>query len=582
LLLLDSFERVVEGAASVGDLLHMCQNVKCLITSRAPLRLRLEHEYRVQPLALPGRSRVESPDDLMRCAAVALFVHHARLARRNFAMDDANAEVIIDIAHRLDGLPLAIELAAARLAYLPLATLRDRLQQRLHILTGGNRDLPARQQQMRNTIAWSYELLPPAEQALLCQLAAFSGSWTLEAAEDVCSTATGAEGVLDGLGALAEHSLIIPLETIAGEPRYRMLDTIREFGIEQASASGELAVIQQRHALYYLRLAEQAESALQDRNQVVWYPLLEREHDNIRAALGWLLRVDEVELALRLAGAVWRFWHRHGDILEGGRWLEDGLARGQDVAKPVRAKALWGASWLAYHHGEYARGSVLSAEQLSLARELGDALSTRNALTGIGVAALAEGKCDDAIRAFQDALDVCEPLGNIWHRATSRLNLGAATLVAGDLDRATTLLEEAVRLYQERGDEVFVSRTRQHLGYVSLRRGDFMRAESIFAESLRSLATLDEKSGIADGLEGVAATWAANGQAYQAGVLIGAADALREQVGVAPLPYIRLVWQPFVTDAESSLGAERWQGARAEGMALALREAVAHAVQGED
>jgi predicted ATPase/DNA-binding XRE family transcriptional regulator len=580
LLLLDSFERVVDGAEAVGELLLTCRGVKCLVTSRAPLRLRMEHEYRVQPLTLPRFSRAESPDDLMRYAAVALFVHHARMLRRDFVIDDANASVIVDIARRLDGLPLAIELAASRLAYLPLATLRDRLQRRLHILTGGDRDLPARQQQMRNAIAWSYDLLPPGEQSLLRQLAVFAGSWTLEAAEDVCDGKAAADGVLDGLGTLAEHSLIIPLEPITDEPRYRMLDTIREFGVEQAAAKGELAVLHRRHALYYVLLAEQAEPALQDRNQAVWYPLLEREHDNIRAALGWMLDADEAELALRLAGAVWRFWHRHGDIREGRRWLEDGLARGQHVSKPVRAKALWGASWLAYHHGDYARGSALSTEQLALARELDDALSIRNALTGIGVATLAEGRSEDAMRAFQEALDVCAPLGNIWHHATSCLNLGAATLVAGHLDRATALFEEAVRLYQERGDAVFVARARQHLGYISLRQGDFARAETIFAESLHALAALDEKSGVADGLEAVAATRAATGHTHQAGVLIGAADSLREQIGVAALPYIRLVWQPFVADAESLLGAQLWLEAQTEGGALALAEAVARAVVG--
>ncbi len=582
LLLLDCFEHVVEGAESVGELLAACSNVKCLITSRAPLRLRMERELRIQPLALPEQGDARSLDALITYPSVALFLRHARAANPNTALDGSHASDIAEICRRLDGLPLAIELAAARVAYLPLPTLRDRLRQSLRILTGGARDLPARQQRMRDTIAWSYDLLTAPRQALLRRLSVFAGSWSLDAAEEICCADTPTESVLDGLRALVESSLIFPVDRAMDEPRYRMLDTIQEFAAEQFAASDEAETIQLQHALYYVRLTEQAEGALQDRSQAVWYPHLEREHDNIRAALGWLLRQGsgEAELALRLAGALWRFWHRHGDIREGRQWLEVSLARAEDAPPRIRAKALWGASWLAYHLGDYQRGSALSAEHLAIARAMDDPLSVRNALTGVGIAALAEGSYADGLRALEEALDACAPLGNIWHRATSSLNLGAAALVTGDLDRAARLFADAANIYRERGDEVFTARAVQHLGYVSLLRGDYASARARFTETLQSLFTLGELAGVADGLEAVAAVNAATSQTRQAGMLMGAASALRQRIGVAALPHIRAVWQPYVSGAEEALGVSQWTMACADGVSLTLGAAVAQATRG--
>jgi predicted ATPase/DNA-binding XRE family transcriptional regulator len=580
LLLLDSFERVVAGSAVVGHLLALCPHLTLLITSRIPLRLQTEHEFRVQPLALPEPRHSQPTGDLLQSSAAALFVQRAMLVRPDLTVDDEKAAVIADICRRLDGLPLAIELAAARVSHLPLVALRDRLQHRLQLLTGGTRDLPPRQQQMRDTIAWSYDLLAHPDQALLRRLSAFAGSWSLAAAEEVCSSGERepADAILDGLRALVESSLIIPADDILEEPRYRMLDTIREYAAEQLVTSGELDMIQRRHSAYYVCLAEQAEPALQDRDQRVWYPRLEQEHDNFHAALDWLLQVGDAEQALRLSGALWRFWQRHSDIHEGRRWLEEGLARGQHVPEPVRAKALWGASWLAYYQGDYARSRALSAEHLALAQDRGDALSTRNALTGLGMVALAAGQHAEAVLLLQEALDVCLPLGNIWHRATSFLNLGNATMLAGDLTRAAALFEEALALYQERGDEVFAARVRQHLGYVALLEGDYRQAEMLFAQSLRVLSNLEEQPGIADGLEAAAAVRAARGQARQAWRLVEAAAILRECIGVASLPYLRAIWQPFVTRAEELLSEHAWTAAREEGRALSLRDAVASAI----
>jgi predicted ATPase/transcriptional regulator with XRE-family HTH domain len=583
LLLLDSFEGVVDAAEAIGHLIASCQGVTFVITSRTLLRLHAEHEFRVQPLVLPEPGRPESLSAALQSPAVALFVQLAMLVKPELMLGDEQAAVIADICRRLDGLPLAIELAAARVSHLPLAALHDRLQHRLQVLTGGTRDLPARQQRMRDTIAWSYDLLPRPKQALLRQLSVFAGSWSLEAAEEVCITGERRDAdddVLDGLRTLVESSLVIPVEDISDEPRYRMLDTIREYAAEQLAISGERDALRQRHSVYYVRLAERVEPALQNWEQRVWYPRLERECDNLQVALDWLLATGEAELALRLAGAVWRFWQRHGDFRKGRRWLDAGLAASEAQRTPeqVRAKALWGATWLAYHQGDYVRSRSLSVEHLALAREHGDMLGVRNALTGLGMADLAEGRSAEAVRSLQEALDVCAPLGNTWHYATSVLNLGNATMLAGDLPRAEALFEEALTLYRERGDEVFTARTRQHLGYVALLRGEYQRAGMLFGQSLQALYDLGEQPGIADGLEAVAALRAAMGDARQAGRLIDAAANLREHVGIAPLPYLRAIWRSYVAKAEAPLGEPEWRAVRGDVRTLSLQEAVASAL----
>jgi predicted ATPase/transcriptional regulator with XRE-family HTH domain len=581
LLVLDGFERVAEGGAAVGRLLDDCPHVRVLVTSRVPLRLRVEREVRLGPLVLPRAGRPEHAGELLQSPAVALFVQRAQLVHPEFALDDENAAVIADICRRLDGLPLAIELAAARISHLPVTALRDRLSHRLGILTGGPRDAPARQQRMRDTIALSYDLLTHPERVLFRQLSVFAGGWTLEAAEAVCGASMPEGDVLDDIRALVEHSLVIPADGTLDEPRYRMLDTIHEYATERLVAAGERDEVRRRHSAYFARLAELAEPALRDRAQRVWYPRLEREQDNLRAALDWLLHAGEAEPALRLAGALWRFWQRHGDIREGRAWLEGCLAAEGAVPALVRARALWGASWLAYHQGDYAGSRSFSAQLLALAREDGDALSLRNALTGLGMADLAEGKVAEAARWLREAVDACAPLGKAWHYASSILNLGNATLLLGDLTDTEALFEEAEGRYREQGDEVFAARARQHLGYVALVRGEYSRADTLFAESLRRLADLGEWMGVADGLEAAATVAAARGDAARAGRFVGAASALRERLGLAPLAYLYQIWRPFVARAEERLGVAAWAAACAEGRALSIEAAVECGVGGD-
>lgn len=584
LLLLDSMERVLAWSNVIGDLLDACPGAALLITSRAPLRLQAEREIRIRPLALPAPGCAQPASEVMQSPAVALFIRRASLVNPALTLDDERVAIIAEICRQLDGLPLAIELAAARVSHLPLAALRDRLRHRMTVLTGGPRDLPIRHQRLRDTIAWSEDLLAYRERVLLRRLAVFAGSWSLEGAEAVCTPERPDDDpltrtdVLDGLRALVESSLIITADDGSDEPRFRMLDTIREYAAEQLAAAGEQDALEQRHAGYYVHLAEVAEPALQDRNQRTWYPRLEHEQENVRAAVQWLLSQGDAEAALRLTGAVWRYWQRHGDVREGRRLLEATLAVGSQAPEHVRAKALWGASWLAYQQGDYERSAALSAEHLMLARIQDDALSLRNALTGVGMAALAEGRIREATEALREALDTCLPLGKIWHRATSYLNVGNAMLLAGDLAAAAELFAQSLELYLERGDEVFAARARQHLGYVALLRGDHASAAALLGQSVRALADLGEQPGIADGLEAAAALCAATGRPREAVRLVAAATVLRERIGLAPLAYLHAIWQPLVARAELALDATARATAWEEGHILALPDAVASAV----
>jgi predicted ATPase len=585
LLLLDSFERVLDAAPALMSVASACPTTRFLITSRAPLRLSSEQEYRVQPLAEPEDGQ---PPDPPRSPAVQLFIQRARLVQPDFAPSAEDAALIANICRRMDGLPLAIELAAARVSHLSLPALRERLQRGLGVLTGGARDLPIRQQRMWDTIAWSYDLLSPDDQALFQRLACFQGSWSAHAAEIVCApgvTPDTADAALDGLRSLVEKSLVILAPGAADEPHYRMLDTIHEFAAAQLAASGMERDARTRHAAFYIRLAEEAEPALQDREQERWLPLLETERENLRGALRWLLESGEAgqaEQALRLAGAVWRFWHLQGDLEEGRRWLDECLAHGENAPASMRAKAYWGASWLAYHQGDYAAASALSAAHLAAARETGDPLDMRDALTGLGMVALAEGRYADALTDLEQSLDLLQPLGKSWRLATSTLILGFAALHSGDHARAASLFEQARALYEERGDAIFAARALLYLGYAALLQGDLATAASYFAHSLSAFDDLDNRVGIAEGLEASAALLAATGEAAIAARLSGAATALRERLGSQPLPADQAIWQPTLTAAASQLGSDAWAAAHQEGRALPLAAALALALDGAD
>jgi predicted ATPase/DNA-binding XRE family transcriptional regulator len=573
LLLLDTFERLLDAASFISDLLAECRHLKLLVTSRAPLHLREEQEFQLEPLTFPISTSRLSSDDLLQCSAVALFVQRTRLVKPDFKNDTNSLRIIADICRRLDGLPLAIELAAARVKHLSLSELREQSMHRLEILTGGPRDVPERQQRMSDTIAWSYQLLAPAEQRIFRQLSVFVRSWSLQAAQFMCNAEVGHTTLLDALRVLVDNSLVI-----LSEARYRMLDTIREFAQEQLTLSGESQAMQQRHADYYLDFAEQAAPALEGGQLSEWHHRLELEEENVRTALYWLMENNKTELALRLAGSIWRYWQRQGNLGEGRRWLEEGLAKGKAVSKVVKANALWGAIWLAYHQGDYVYANEESVEYLPLAREIGDPLHLRNALTGLGVTAIALGRYDEGVGYLRESLEICRRVGKNWHLGTSLLNLGRTIMHLGNPQEAVLLLEEALTVYRELGNKAFVARTLGYLGYAALLRSDYPLAENYFRQSLQEFFDLHETMGIAEGLEGLAAVFAVTDRADRTARLAATAGVIRETIVAQALPLDQATFQAYLQQARKAIDPEAWRIAWEQGSTMTTQEALALAL----
>jgi predicted ATPase/class 3 adenylate cyclase len=461
LLILDSVEHLVEAAPAVGELLAACPRLKVLATSRLPLRLRAEHEYPVLPLGLPPR-HAASPEAILCFEAVRLFVERAQTVKPGFILTPETAVAVAEIVRRLDGLPLAIELAAARVRILPPATLLARLEKRLPLLTGGPRDAPARQQTLRDAIAWSHDLLTPAEQTLYQRLAVFAGGAALEAVEAVVNL-EGQLDVLAGLDRLVEHSLLRSAEGVDGEPRFTMLETIREYGLERLEESGEAEATRRAHTDFFLALVEQAEPELTRPEQLTWLERLETEHDNLRAALSRAL-VCDAQIALRLAVGLGWFWYFRGYFREGRAWLDCTLAVSRDPG-PLHVGALAAAGRLARHLGEYEGAIALLEQSLELARTVQDRRAEAIALFELGaLAGLAEGDAAREVALTEASLAVWRELGDAWGTAQTLNNLGYEAYLQGDLDGAVSLLDEGVTLARAAGDRLV-------LGYILDSRG---------------------------------------------------------------------------------------------------------------
>jgi predicted ATPase/transcriptional regulator with XRE-family HTH domain/Tfp pilus assembly protein PilF len=540
LLLLDNFEHVAAAAPLLAALLAACPHLKLLVTSRAPVHVRGEHTLPVLPLAVPDLAAMPSLEDLARVPAVALFVQRAEAAAPDFALTPQNAPAVAAICRRLDGLPLAIELAAVRVTLLSPEALLARLEQRLSVLVGGARDLPERQWTLRAAIGWSYDLLHADEQALFRRLAVFAGGASLNAVETVCHTTGELEGdALEWLAGLVDKSLLRREEGPGGEPRVGMLETIREYGREQLAASGELEATERAHAAYYMALAERAEPELMGPRQATWLARLEREHDNLRVALGWARAHGEGEIGLRLAGALWRFWYAHGYLREGRRWLENLLdldTRRTPIVTPlVRAKALHGAGHLACGQHAYARSVSCHEESLALRRAHGDTPGIAASLNALGGVALEQFDFARAQALFEESLALRRALGNIGRISLSLNNLGCVAWKQGDHARAQALFEESLALSRTVGDLYASAMALSNLGEVAHDQGDADRAAARFGEGLTLGRATGDKEIMALCLEGLAHVAVAQGQPGRATHLLGAADALRAATGV-PLP----------------------------------------------
>ncbi len=465
LLLLDNFEQVLAAGPELSDLLVACPQLTLLVTSRAPLRLQGEHEFSVSPLPLPDLNDLPAYENLMHYAALTLFVERAQAISPNFTLTQANARSIAEICTRLDGLPLAIELAAARIRLLPPQALLARLEHRLDLLTGGRRDLPARQQTLRTTIEWSYQLLTPPEQQLFRLLSLFEGGCTLPAAEAVAQTmGLATDTILNGVNALVEHHLLRPKEQPNGESRLSMLETLREFGLECLQASGERATAHQAHACYYLTLAEQAEPHLRGDRQSHWMAQLERERLNLRQALSFFVEQADPavgaiqgERALRLCIALFPFWHMRGYGHEGLTYLLSALAATPTVGAALRVKALLVAAELTFILDRNTQSEQLLAESLALYQQLGDTAGIAHSLFQLGEIARTRSQFALAQERLQAAAVHFQETGNLWKQGQCYTEQARVATEQGYFTQAQELLEKSLALYQALRDQQRIS-----------------------------------------------------------------------------------------------------------------------------
>jgi predicted ATPase/class 3 adenylate cyclase len=577
LLVLDNFEQVVEGARVVGDLLDAAPRMRILVTSREPLHVAGEQELPVPPLALP-ETEGDGPDVLTRSEAVALFVQRAAAVDPGFRVTEANAPAVAELCRRLDGLPLAIELAASRAKLLPPEAILERLERRLELLIGGPVDLPARQRTLREAIAWSYDLLNDAERALFRRLSVFAGGWTIDASEAVANP-DGERGgdVLGILGSLVDKSLVHRLPAPSEAVRFGMLETIREFGGEQLDAAGETDVTRGRHAARFLEAAEMAEPHLRGADQKRWLDGLEVEHDNLRAALRWAIGAGRATTGLRLVGALWRFWHLHGHLAEGRRWTEEVLALPSSSPRTAeRRKALTALGGVAYWQEDLPATRRAYEEALVIARELGDRPAEAEGLYNLGYPPAYEGDMAAAVAMVEQARALYEELGIRRGVADCLWLLAIVARLEGDTATARARAEQSLRIHRQVDDRFGATDALHVLGRIALAQGDLATAGSSFLEALENDERVGNRTGMGIVLDNLAAKAGTEGRHLRAVRLGGASEAIKDAAGGhAPPPFIDL---PDPRDAaRDALGEEAVAAAWEEGQAMTLDQALAYA-----
>ena len=582
LLVVDNFEQVAEAAPLLEELLTAAPELKVLVTSRVVLALRGEQAFEVPPLDLPDPQRLPDLPTLGESEAVRLFTERARTVWPDFQVTDENAPAVAEITARLDGLPLAIELAATRIKVLTPEQMLPKLQQRLALLTSGARTMPDRQRTLRNTIAWSYDLLEAAERRLFARLSVFTGGWTLDSAEAVCDPGELGLDLLDGLTSLVDQSLVRRTEPAAGGPRFLMLETIREFGREQLWAGDDLEPVRRRHAEQYLAMAVQAEPHL-TADQGQWLDRCEQEHANLRAALRWAIEAGEADRAQAAAGALWRFWQQRGHLTEGRRWLEEVLAMPSGQApSPARAKALAGAGGIAWWQEDLAAARGFYQEALAIERQLGDPARIAEALYNQAFVAGADGDFETAARLFEESLALFRRAGDEPGMVRAGWMLAIPDLVAGNWDPPIARAEETVATWRRLGDRLQLADALVWLAVVYARAGHLAEARSAVLEALRLFRGVDSPMGIVSVILGLAylARWE---ERYEDALrLVGTGDSLREQVGGrAPLEFLAGFLGDPEAEARAHLSQEAAQRALQEGRTMSVEAALALAV-GQD
>lgn len=580
LLVLDNMEQLLDAGPGLAHLLGRCPGLAALVTSRALLRVRGERPQQVPPLELPAS---DAPDDLLRSPAGALFVAGARAAYPAFALTPSAAAAVAAICRKLDGVPLAIELVAARARLLAPEQIRARLDAApLQVAAHGPADLPERQQALAAAIDWSHALLDAPERALFARLGVFRGGWDIEAAEAVCAE-PGAV-TLDLAASLLDKSLIRPAAPPGPTPRFTMLEMVRAYALERLAERGEEGRARRAHAAYYAGLAEAAEPALLGAEQVAWLERLAREHDNLRQALAWSLGSPPAPEGPRLAAALWRFWWMRGHLAEGRRWLERAAELLADDALPpdeaLRARVLTGAGVLAEKHGDYARATRALEGCLAIRRALGDQVGAAATLNSLGVVARARGDRGRARELFGASLEIRRAL--MPERVAPLLsNLAAVLIEDGDYTEARALLAESLELARRQGDTLGVACALNILGTVALRQRDLGWAGAYLRQSVELFDQIGDQDGIAESLEGLAELALQLGDPLRVAALAGAAAGLREAIGAQPTPADRAAHLACVTAARSRARPGAWSSAWSRGQAASQSELVALALEPE-
>ena len=581
LLVLDNFEHVLSAGTLVVALLSACPRVTILATSRAALHLRGEREWPLAPLTLPSGAAMQTTDEAAGTDAVRLFVERATAVLPDFTLTDANAAEVVGICHRVDGLPLALELAAARLKVLaPDALLSQLEKHRLPILTGGAQDLPARQQTMRQTVAWSYDLLDPREQALFRRLSVFAEGWTLEAAEAVANR-HGDFNVLDGLTALVNGSLVRQRRGATTGPRFAMLETVREYGHEQVVAHGEPETTRAAHAAWLRDLVRQAAPGLLVEDHAAWLVRLDEELANLRAGLAQALEHGDVDTTLEIAATPWLYWFESGRTNEGRAWLDRALASPDVASVPVRAMARFAAGSLAATQGDYGPANALLEAALADWTEAGEQQGVARTRHCLATAAL---ECNEDQRAAHLLDQVLADYGTPRTRADASWVALAVTHRAcacsglGDHQRAVALGEQAVAMQRDAGSEIGAALGITFLADFALDRGEYARARAGYLEGLAEMWDLGDRWHLLYALTGLAIVIAELGPPERATRLLGAQAAAREAYGTRISPRRRVAYDAAVATLRDQLGEPGFAASWTAGMSLGLDEAVTEAL----
>ena len=581
LVVLDNCEHLVDACARLAEtLLSSCPSLLVLATSREALGASGELTWRVPSLSLPENERITDAKRLTHYESVRLFVDRACYRDPAFVLSPQNASAVAKICRRLDGIPLAIELAAARVGTLSVEQMALRLADPLKLLTAGRRTASQRHRTLKGALDWSYRLLSEPERKVFCRLSVFAGGWTLEAAETVASgCGTDKEDVVDLMLRLVDKSIVVAEATANGEARYRLLEPVRQYGRERLKESGEADAVLDRHAAFFFALTQKAEPELRKPQQHAWAEQLKREYENVRAALSWVIGSEQTELALQLAKALGPFWYLQGMLYEGQRWLKAALANKDAVPASIRVKGLNTSAFIALHQGDYVRTEALCEEVLALSREPVDTVDVAAMLTNLGVlTALAQTDYEQSQALFEEAAELWRRIGDRVGILRALYSSGLVAAFQGDHEKARALHEECLPRAWEIGDKVGIAWSLTLGALAALSGGDHKQANALGTEAIELTRQTGYSHSTLWMLRMMSALASAHGQPVRSARLWGMADMLGESIGIIVTPAEQEYFHPYVAAARAQLDEGAWEAARAKAKTVTQEEAIEYAL----